>query len=76
MEEWLDALKLVPLALGAFWLWKIRQEETLKTRLQLVMEIWEAFSDLHLAVFHWVNGVRWRRSAGSAAFRSRSARSF
>ncbi|MFZ5468018.1 MAG: hypothetical protein ACOZIN_01160 [Myxococcota bacterium] len=58
MEKWLDALQLVPLVLGAFWLWKLKQEEMLKTRLQLVMEIWEAFSDLHLAVFHWVNGVR------------------
>ncbi|PTL75622.1 hypothetical protein [Vitiosangium sp. GDMCC 1.1324] len=40
-----------------FWLRKVRAEEALKVRLQLVLEVNDSFSELELAVQRWANPI-------------------
>lgn len=53
--KWLadNFVALVGGTVAVFWLRKLRAEEALKARLQLVLEINEAFSELEFAVQRW-----------------------
>lgn len=49
-SDWAQAVALLA---GAFWIWKIRREEVLRTRLSAVIDIYTSFSALNDAVASW-----------------------